>query len=85
MINMEGFILKEQLYGNVYCLSSEAIVLVISKEILENNFKNETFNFVINIVMKSLEKKYPKKEEIGDFQDEKDKDTWNIFKKHPGR
>ena len=82
---MEGFILKEQLYGNVYCLSSEATVLVVSKEILENNFKNETFNFVNNIVIKSLEKKYPKKEEIGDFQDEKDKDTWNIFKKHPGR
>ena len=59
---MEGFVLKEQLNGNVYCLSSEAIVLVINKEIFENNFKNETFNFVINIVMKSLEKKYPKKE-----------------------
>ena len=40
MFNMEGFILKEHVNENVYCLSSEAIVLVISKELLENNFRN---------------------------------------------
>ena len=85
MFNLEGFLLNQSIKENIYCLSSEANILIIEKRLLQQNFKIETFNDVMKIVLKQVEKKYKKDEEKSQNKDDKNVDIWTIFKKHPDR
>ena len=85
MFNLEGFLLNQSIKENIYCLSAEANILIMEKRLLEQNFKIETFNDVMKIVLKQVEKKYKKDEEKSQNKDDKKVDIWTIFKKHPDR
>lgn len=39
MHNIEGFIYSQNSTENVYCLSNDATVIVVDKQILQNSFK----------------------------------------------
>jgi hypothetical protein len=51
MYNIEGFIFSQSSPENVYCLSSEATVIVIDRTILENSFNYETYRALMKILM----------------------------------
>jgi hypothetical protein len=40
MHNLENFIFDQTSQENVYCFSTEAVILLIDKQILKKNFKN---------------------------------------------
>lgn len=63
LYNTEGFLLDESPQENVYCLSSEAEIILIRKSLIEQNFKPDTFKGVTKIVLADLTKKYKKDEE----------------------
>ena len=50
--NIENFIFEQSCQENVYCLSSEAVILIIDKEILQNNFKSQTFKLLLAILIR---------------------------------
>ena len=72
----ETFLLNEQSENNVYCLSTDADILLVSRTVLQNNFKTETFKSLLKIALNSLNKMY-QSEDIHAIQDKKDKKKAN--------
>lgn len=60
LYNAEGVVMNSAGQDNVYCLSSEAYIMLIDKNILQNSFKPETFKLFLKIVLSDLDKRYIK-------------------------
>jgi hypothetical protein len=64
--NLEGFIFNQGSPDNIYCLSTEATVLVVDRSLLENSFKFETYRALMKVLLghlAALHKKQPSEAE----------------------